>query len=432
MARALRRKASSATALALLACGGFAGAAFGDGLPIGSLTTSIIPTIGATTAVSTPTVSTPSVTVPPVTVPAVTVPAVTTPAVTTPPVTAPPVTTPAVTTPAATTPAATTPPVSTPKVAVPPVSVSATVPVKPASTPIAATVSTPAASVSVSASALPAASAPTVDVHAAVPTTAVSAAVGSNGASASASATVAAPALPTAGGRATTGVTPVVVSVSAAPAAVHGAPLRAIAPRLRLRSSSVLPLRPAPASILPRLVPLANVTLPAATVGAVPELQPVTTRPTPSGSVWSTVAKNPGAAAGGIAALLTLAGLGIAGAARSSAFAAACAELARFPFPRFRVLPCPDLRAPAGASGVAAGSSAAGPAAVNDATTPSRRVRGGSVPPFPPLPRIGGVLGASVTKTPWTIFKAIVVAMLAVVNAVVLGIRWRVGRLQSR
>lgn len=382
MARALRRKASSVAALALLACGGFAGAAFGDGLPIGSLTTSIIPTIGATTAISTPTVSIPSVTVPPVTVP--------------------PVTTPAVT----------TPPVSAPTVAVPPVSVSATVPVTPTSTPIAATVSTPVASVSVSASARPPAPVATVHLDASMPKPADSATVASHGASVSVSAT------------------PVAVSVSAAPTAVRGAPLEAIAPRLR--SPSVLPLRPASASTLPRLVPLPSVTQPTSVVRAVPELQPVTTRPTPSGSVWSTVAKNPGAAAGGIAALLTLAGLGVAAAARSSAFAAACAELARFPFPRFRVLPCPDLPAATGASGVAAGSSAAGPAAANGATPPSRHVPGGSAPPFPPLPRIGGVLGASVTKAPWTIFKAIVVAVLAVVNALVFGIRWRVGRLQSR
>jgi hypothetical protein len=35
-------------------------------------------------------------------------------------------------------------------------------------------------------------------------------------------------------------------------------------------------------------------------------------------------------------------------------------------------------------------------------------------------------------KTPWSIVKAIVLALLAVVNALVLGIRWRVGRLQAR
>jgi hypothetical protein len=150
--------------------------------------------------------------------------------------------------------------------------------------------------------------------------------------------------------------------------------------------------------------------------------------------VWSTVTRNPGAAAGGLAALLMLAGLGVAGAARSSAFAAACAELSRFPFPRFRVLPCPDLSAPSAASSTAAASTAAGPAAsaTGAPPPPARHAPGGSgsVPPYPPLPRIGGVLGASVTKTPWTFVKAIVVAMLAAVNAVVLGIRWRVGRLQ--
>ncbi len=424
MARALRRKASSAAALALLACGGFAGAAFGDGLPIGSLTTSILPTIGVTTAVSTPTVPV-SVTVPPVTT------AVTTPAVTT-----------AVTTPAVTTPPVTTPSVTTPKVALPPVSVSATVPVPPSSTPIAATVSTPAASASVSASTSPTV---TAHVNAAAPKAAVSATVGSNGGvqaqaaatlttpsapnrgSVSASAAVPAPALPLAVGSVTSGSSPVAVSVSGAPASVHTAGLPS-------PSRSAIGPRPAPVSTIPRLVPFTAAASPVRGVpSVVPELRPVpTATASPSGSVWSTVAKNPGAAAGGIAALLALAGLGIAGAARSSVFAAACAELARFPFPRFRVLPCPDLRAPAGASGVAAGSNAAGPAAANGARTPSRHVRGGSVPPFPPLLRIGGVLGASVTKTPWTILKAIVVAMLAVVNAVVLGIRWRVGRLQSR
>ncbi|HST16979.1 MAG TPA: hypothetical protein VLK36_04875 [Gaiellaceae bacterium] len=187
-------------------------------------------------------------------------------------------------------------------------------------------------------------------------------------------------------------------------------------------------------------MPLPNVAQATRVTSASPELRPVTARPAPSGGpVWSTVTRNPGAAAGGIAALLALAGLGLAGAARSSAFAAACAELARFPFPRFRVLPCPDLGASVGASGAVAGPNAAAPpAAATTGTPPSEHAPGGSgfgsgsVPPYPPLPRIGGVLGAAVTKTPWTIVKAIVVAMLATVNALVLGIRWRVGRLQSR
>jgi hypothetical protein len=202
----------------------------------------------------------------------------------------------------------------------------------------------------------------------------------------------------------------------------------------RLRTASALTAAPAaPAATVPRLVPLPAVAAPDRVTSEVPELRPVAARPASSGPVWAAVAKNPGAAAGGIAALLVLAGLGIAGAARSSAFAAACVELSRFPFPRFRVLPCPDLAAPAGASGVTAGTTASGAAAPNAGEQPSPApIPGGSVPPLPPLPRIGGVLGAAVTKTPWTIVKGLVVAMLAAVNAVLLGIRWRVGRLQSR
>src|SRR5262249_37580600 len=155
-----------------------------------------------------------------------------------------------------------------------------------------------------------------------------------------------------------------------------------------------------------------------------------TAPPDRSDPVWSTVARNPGAAAGGLAALLLLAGLGVAGAARSSMFAAACAELSRFPFPRFRVLPCPDRGAPGGGPGAFAAGPGAGARGARRAAGPHAPGGSGSVPPFPPLPRIGGVLGAAVTKTPWTILKALVLAMLAAVNALVLGIRWRVGRQQ--
>jgi hypothetical protein len=143
------------------------------------------------------------------------------------------------------------------------------------------------------------------------------------------------------------------------------------------------------------------------------------------------VPDGPGAVAGGIAALLALAGLGAAAAARSSAFAAACAEASRFPFPRFRVLPCrrvgvSPLEAPLPAAPT--GSRVGGRPT---ATHQSPRPPGGSAPLLPPLPRIG-VLGASVAKTPWSVVKGIVVALLAVVNAVLVGIRFRVGRLQAR
>jgi len=409
MARALRRKASSAAALALLACGGFAGAAFGDGLPIGSLTTSIIPTIGATTAISTPTASVTSVTVPPVSVPSVTVPSVTTPVTTTP--------------------AVTTPAVSTPTVAAPPVSVSATVLVPPSSTPVSATVSTPAASASVSAHASPSAPSASVHLQATAAVSAPGPSAPRSGGSLSGSASAVAPlasALPAASGSVAPrrSLSPAVLSARASLAGVRAA----VVPS----PSTPLP-GTAPGSTIPRLVQLPAVASLDRVTPKAPELRPVAARPASSGPVWSVVTKNPGAAAGGIAALLVLAGLGIAGAARSPAFAAACAELSRFPFPRFRVLPCPDRGAPAGASGIAAGATASGAAASDGAQQRSPRpITGGTVPPLPPLPRIGGVLGAAVAKTPWTIVKGLVVAMLAAVNAVLLGIRWRVGRLQSR
>jgi hypothetical protein len=168
----------------------------------------------------------------------------------------------------------------------------------------------------------------------------------------------------------------------------------------------------------------------------VPAIEPRSSLPS-SGSTWSAVSRHPAALGGVIGALLALAGLGLAGAARSSTFAGACAELARFPFPRFRVLPCPGVGTPVAASAegarAASGSNAGSSGASNRLGSPSKHDSGGSgsLPPLPVVPRIG-VVGAAVVKTPWSIVKAIVLALLAVVNALVLGIRWRVGRLQAR
>jgi hypothetical protein len=156
-----------------------------------------------------------------------------------------------------------------------------------------------------------------------------------------------------------------------------------------------------------------------------------------SGSTWSAVTRHPVALGGVIGALLALAGLGLAGAARSSALTAACAELARFPFPRFRVLPCPGIGTAVASSANGAratsGSITGSSSASNRLGSPSMHApRGsGSLPPLPLVPRIG-VLGAAVAKTPWSILKMLVLALLAVVNALVLGIRWRVGRLHAR
>jgi hypothetical protein len=140
---------------------------------------------------------------------------------------------------------------------------------------------------------------------------------------------------------------------------------------------------------------------------------------------------------GVVGALLALAGLGLAGAGRSSTILAACAELARFRFPRFRVLPCPGVGTSVAGSAegarAASGSNAGSSGAAHRLGSPSMHASGGSgsLPPLPLVPRIG-VLGAAVVKTPWSLVKAIVLAFLAVVNALVFGIRWRVGRLQAR
>jgi hypothetical protein len=50
-----------------------------------------------------------------------------------------------------------------------------------------------------------------------------------------------------------------------------------------------------------------------------------------------------------------------------------------------------------------------------------------------PLPRIGGILGTGFSKSqPWELLKALVLAMLAAANALLLTVRWRVGRQQGR
>lgn len=195
------------------------------------------------------------------------------------------------------------------------------------------------------------------------------------------------------------------------------------------------------ASTLPSPLGSLLVALPAVTqqtaaeAAAVPRLEAVPTS-TGSGATWSSVAKSRGVIAGGIAALLALAGLGIAGAARSSAFAGVCTELARFPFPRFRVLPCPGFGARTETLGNGAAPASAGNRSTpTDRTPPAGRGNtpgGGSLPPLPVLPRVGGVLGAAVTKAPGSFIKGIVVAVLAVANALLLGIRWRVGRIFAR
>jgi hypothetical protein len=130
--------------------------------------------------------------------------------------------------------------------------------------------------------------------------------------------------------------------------------------------------------------------------------------------------------------LAALLGLGAAGIARSSsAVAAACATLGRFPFPHFRVLPCLGRGA----------DDAAGAAAIG---TTGLTPQSEETPAVPPLargqvaPDIAGVLGARVLRVAapalrgWELLKTVVLAMLVVANALLLAIRWRLGLLEHR
>jgi hypothetical protein len=137
-------------------------------------------------------------------------------------------------------------------------------------------------------------------------------------------------------------------------------------------------------------------------------------------------------------ALTALAALGLAGVARSPATAAACADLLRFPFPRFRVLPCPGVGSTAPglvAGSPTPGSTGGGVAPAPGAAAPSRPHPSAGTGPLPGrqvVPRLGGVLGAGIsTSHPWEVLKTVLLAMLAAANFVLLAVRWRLGRQQG-
>jgi hypothetical protein len=142
---------------------------------------------------------------------------------------------------------------------------------------------------------------------------------------------------------------------------------------------------------------------------------------------------------GGLLALTALAALGLAGAVRSPTTMAACAELVRFPFPRFRVLPCPVGGSTAdvlGSGAHALGSSSGGAQAPPAPAAPARShpaTGGGPRPGGQDVPRLGGVLGAGITTSnPWEVLKTVLLAMLAAANLALLAVRRRLGRLQGR
>jgi hypothetical protein len=162
-------------------------------------------------------------------------------------------------------------------------------------------------------------------------------------------------------------------------------------------------------------------------------------RPTAASSSveWSSGDTRRAVFAGGLAALAALCALGLASVARSPTALAVCAEVTRLPFPHFRVLPCPRLgttgshgvETEASHSLVGASGGARGPGAINPVPHLPTQPRGHRAP----ITGIGGVLGTAVSKMrPWPILKAIALALLAAANALVLTLRWRLGRLQGR
>jgi hypothetical protein len=135
--------------------------------------------------------------------------------------------------------------------------------------------------------------------------------------------------------------------------------------------------------------------------------------------------------AGVLAALTALAAIGLTGAARSTNGLAACLDLARLPFPRFRILPCPGDGTPA-ASGLSstppappfAGGAAAVGRVEHDVAGRLPRLR---------LPRLSGVLGGAVERDqPWKFLSTLLLTLLVGANLLLVAVRSRIARLQSR
>jgi hypothetical protein len=413
---ALRRRAYYIFGALGLAAGCIAGAAVAGGLPP-VVTTSIVPTVSVTvsTPVATATVTTPSVTA---TVPAtVTAPTVTAPAVTAPTVTAPV----SVTT---TTAAAVT--VTTPATSLVPA------PVATVTVPKVPTVSAGASgNVSVAKDA-------SVSGRGVAHGSASAAVQGATDANDSAGATVTAAARPTAAAprTASTGAAPLLSEGPALPA--HAG--RAAAGGVTAHTSTPSANPPAARNVsgpAPRLdaflfvPPLVAAQGAAVVHGAVLQTAVV---PLATSAREPALTGRTTAVAGGLTALVALAALGLAGAARGSTTLAACAELTRFPFPHFRILGCPDVRAATIPAAAGSGATQHGRAAAPIGAKAARPPRPTSPRlPLPPLPRISDLLGTGFPRSnPWELLKAVVLAMLAAANALLLTVRWRLGRAQGR
>ena len=136
--------------------------------------------------------------------------------------------------------------------------------------------------------------------------------------------------------------------------------------------------------------------------------------------------------AGVLAALTALAAVGLAGAARSTNGLAACLDLARLPFPRFRILPCPGEGTPRASGSPRSPAlrhrpTAELPRAASSSNRVARRLPGLH------LPRLSGVLGGAVeSDQPWKFLNTLLLTLLVGANLVLVAVRSRIARLQSR
>ena len=138
--------------------------------------------------------------------------------------------------------------------------------------------------------------------------------------------------------------------------------------------------------------------------------------------------------AGVLAALTALAAVGLAGAARSTNGLAACLDLARLSFPRFRILPCPSDATPRGAAQLGAITGAAPPTTTTGGAARSGRGHRvfGRLPALR-LPRLSGVLGGAIeSDQPWKFLNALLLSLLLGANLFLAAVRSRIARLQSR
>jgi hypothetical protein len=139
-------------------------------------------------------------------------------------------------------------------------------------------------------------------------------------------------------------------------------------------------------------------------------------------------------AAGALAALAALAALGLAGAARSTTGVAACAELARLPFPRFRILPCPSSGAQTTAAELASAGGTTAPGGIaRTAAGRSGDAGPGVLSGAPIVPSSKGVLGAATERDgAWKLLNSVLLALLLAANTLLIGVRSNIARLQRR